>query len=417
MKNEKLAEQLRLAAEIIETGHPFEFSEDHFHWFKTNNEPIHHIKRDDEIRLTLATPGDGRPLHNPDNLTAEQVGAGWRLIIAGEETINPMQVWRAGILEWEPIWDGYMGQPAAINHGQLVTIRIPLSTPWPKAPKPEPYAELKAAHKAGKVIQYRSKPEFKGLPIDWEDMTLPPSFCMDGYDFRIKPEPAFTLPPPPPGMRWHREDGWKEGDLPQGWRPLVLGERVSLDDEWKNWDNQTWQKRTQIFGEESDGANNRIHAQHRTKRPLTFTHEGKEWTWFRAGDPCPVDPQRSVFVLFLNGQSLDVSQAAEDWSWGNYSAEDTIIGWRYAEPVMVELGPDDVLPGSVISAAKGVWFSINWVGIYSLCYWEPVKLTGESYRIISFQKLQYEHWQINRSLPKTGKWDESAWEKCEKESV
>ncbi len=28
--------------------------------------------------------------------------------------------------------------------------------------------------------------------------------------------PPFQLPPPPPGMRWHREDGWKAEDVPPG---------------------------------------------------------------------------------------------------------------------------------------------------------------------------------------------------------
>ena len=59
-----------------------------------------------------------------------------------------------------------------------------------KAPSPteDPYRELRAAHAAGKTIQYRCNSKFKGLPLEWEDMTLPPSACMEGYDFRVKPD-------------------------------------------------------------------------------------------------------------------------------------------------------------------------------------------------------------------------------------
>ena len=45
----------------------------------------------------------------------------------------------------------------------------------------DPYAELKEAHKAGKVIQYKSS---SGV---WSDVT--PSWCVEPARYRIKPEP------------------------------------------------------------------------------------------------------------------------------------------------------------------------------------------------------------------------------------
>ena len=47
----------------------------------------------------------------------------------------------------------------------------------------DPYAELKAAHAAGKVIQYKSS---SGV---WSDVT--PSWCVEPARYRIKPEPKY----------------------------------------------------------------------------------------------------------------------------------------------------------------------------------------------------------------------------------
>ena len=102
----------------------------------------------------LATPPDNRPLHNPDNLTAEQVGVGYRLALRGEPTnlqIEQQEYWRGGAWLW-------LKSGKVFTHifdeaqNTRCTYRLPLSVPWPSAPV-DPYAELKAAHAAGKVIQ------------------------------------------------------------------------------------------------------------------------------------------------------------------------------------------------------------------------------------------------------------------------
>ena len=43
--------------------------------------------------------------------------------------------------------------------------------------------------------------------------------------------PEWRLPDPPPGKEWHRTD-WTEDMLPEGYRPLLLGEEVKIGDEW-----------------------------------------------------------------------------------------------------------------------------------------------------------------------------------------
>lgn len=78
---------------------------------------------------------DAACLHNPDNLTPEQVGEGWRLLLPEEidgrhrgatatlwlRAINPPQWGRAELIE--------------VN-AKSCTYRVPASTPWPEAPKP-----------------------------------------------------------------------------------------------------------------------------------------------------------------------------------------------------------------------------------------------------------------------------------------
>lgn len=138
-----------------------------------------------------------------------------------------------------------------------------------------------------------------------------------------QPKP-FTLPTPPPGMRWHREDGWTEGDLPPGMRPLVEGEEVSLGDETEAY-SSGWQQCRASIGRVA-GVSKLIY---RTRRPLLFTHSGHEWTWHRAGGSCPCDGEKMVYVLFHDGEIRGM-HTAKFLGWGD-NAQWKIIGWRYAD--------------------------------------------------------------------------------------
>lgn len=204
MKNEQLAAQLRLASSILETGHPWEFrraGDDEVEWRRAATGSIGEIldmfTDGYEIRLALATPGDGRKLHNPDNLTAEQVGAGWRLLLEQEFQDklhhSVVEFWNEESKKWKnrpyPQFD-YTGCSKQ-------TYRLPLSTPWPEA-KVDAYAELKAAHKAGKVIQRR----YDADSTRWWDINEPSltwKWPVDTYrikpDVKIIPLEAKDVPP------------------------------------------------------------------------------------------------------------------------------------------------------------------------------------------------------------------------------
>ncbi len=90
----------------------------------------------------------------------------------------------------------------------------------PVEPVPtDPYASLKAAHAAGKVIQF-----WKSVDEQWRDLEIRPSWNLPVGNYRIKP---WQLPAPPEGQQWHGS-GWTEKLLEGGWRPLLLGETIIM---------------------------------------------------------------------------------------------------------------------------------------------------------------------------------------------
>jgi hypothetical protein len=139
MNKTETAQQLRLAAGILETEHPFEVCRSrHKEWFTPD--PMvatEWMPPEYEVRPVLATPPDGKPLHNPDNLSAEQVGLGYRLLTEQEIAThqNPVTEFLGGGGEWLTI--AY----AEPKHYDNSSYRLPLSVPWPKAEKSDTYAE------------------------------------------------------------------------------------------------------------------------------------------------------------------------------------------------------------------------------------------------------------------------------------
>ena len=136
MNKKQQAQQLRLAADILETGHPWErHSNGARKWIKSELPVAMAVSHGDQIRPILATPPDNRPLHNPDNLTAEQVGLGYRLCLLADTCDQPFDYW----LQSSKSWEKGVARSGTFNHdaSPLFTYRLPLSTPWPE-PKPEP---------------------------------------------------------------------------------------------------------------------------------------------------------------------------------------------------------------------------------------------------------------------------------------
>jgi hypothetical protein len=76
----------------------------------------------------------------------------------------------------------------------------------------------------------------------------------------------------------------------------------------------------------------------------------------------------------------------------------------------VPLGPEDCPPGSVIFA-KGTDIQAMVVRVCDSGMW-IYGITGHAYEVC-FQEAFYD-WQINTSIPDTGRWDANAWRDCSK---
>jgi hypothetical protein len=99
-----------------------------------------------------------------------------------------------------------------------------------------------------------------------------------------------------PGEQWHRTD-FTHDMLPEGWRPLMLGEVAKITD----------CEICQLVGTHFASAKWSFTASQdthlvRTRRPLpppppTFEYDGKVWNSHIPGDPCPVGREAHVMVL------------------------------------------------------------------------------------------------------------------------
>jgi len=267
--------------------------------------------------------------------------------------------------------------------------------------KPDPYADLKVAYAAGKVIQACAY----GVWYD-EDFTR----CkMEGFSrnaLRIKPAaPPFQLPPPPPGMQWHREDGWKDGMLEKGKRPLVKGETYQKGDLYGTASN--WEVVDGLAGDSVDNWPNDDFS--KTTRPLVFEHGGKSWTYHRPGDPRPCEDRR-IYILCKDGIDRENHVSPNDCRWSEENTAD-IIGWRYAAPLTreVELGPEDVPP---CSAVKGPSDGDNEYALVSGVGKRGIILSDG--RVIAFSHMR-SGWLINRPRHRDADGNPTLWEKCSKE--
>lgn len=97
--------------------------------------------------------------------------------------------------------------------------------------------------------------------LEWEDSQhgASPRLIMSwGHEIRLKP---WTLQPPPEGREWFLGEEFTADDLPDGYRPLLVGEDAQdCDEVWKHGKGPWVKGRPLKLGE--------WHAKHRTKRPL-----------------------------------------------------------------------------------------------------------------------------------------------------
>lgn len=90
-----------------------------------------------------------------------------------------------------------------------------------------------------------------------------------GLRIRVKP---WALPPPPDGREWHRSAEFTEADLPEGYRPMLVGETAIDGDEFLPYREDApvgWL--TRVTGGNVNcniWLDSEAISKHRTKRPL-----------------------------------------------------------------------------------------------------------------------------------------------------
>lgn len=125
--------------------------------------------------------------------------------------------------------------------------------------------------KVGEVIQHGDWTATKGNPPGegFLKTVCAGLFVESGdanYFYREVPQPApeWRLPDPPPGQQWHRDD-WTQDMLPEGYRPLLLGEDMQIGDE--RYFNGKWETKTTNCGWVFENADE-YHVPGRTSRPM-----------------------------------------------------------------------------------------------------------------------------------------------------
>lgn len=218
-----------------------------------------------------------------------------------------------------------------------------------------------------------------------------------GAPIRIK-QPAWKLPDPPAGRKWHRED-WTQEMLPDGWRPLLYGEA-----------REVWDKTGNVIC-------NR-HPAHENKADGNWTHTSTTRPLPKPVIPVP-EGWRELTDSEKDGRWVKEAKFldGDDWGWfgasyaGCYAAKESRIIVPVAKPKKrVPLEPEDVVPGSVVRHPE--WKPHSWRSPYKVneygMHWYSDGTNGESvpYRTHPWPLLMEQGWLIKR--PTDTEW-QPAW--------
>ena len=255
--------------------------------------------------------------------------------------------------------------------------------------------QIEESKQAGNPIEW----DFKTPNGDWTSAHTTygtPIYAIhSGCEIRLKPWTlgrsinGHTLPD---GAAWHRQD-WTREMLPAGYRPLILGESIINGDEMAdssyrpNWSAQVIPEGGIIY----EGW--MIRYLYRTTRPI----------------PLP-DKWAKEKAAFAEGKVIQSRWTKSDsLYWSDNLGPVWLDEHEYRikpEPVMVELGPEDVPIGSAVKSkdwADSVWAMVNWVGATGINI-----ATKDGWK--NYSDLRQDGWLIHRpSKP-------GIWEKCEKPS-
>jgi len=182
----------------------------------------------------------------------------------------------------------------------------------------DPYANLKAAHTAGKVIQRKHTFEHE----QWVNLTQEAfeKLLQKGYRVELLRVKPWTLPrhlpsfrPLEPGEEWHRND-FTEAMLPDGWRPLLMGEPWIIGDQIK--EGHRWRTAGDSESDLLNIATSAKTSNCRTRRPLPPTKQ---------------ELDRKEFEEWAKGESFSIKRHIDSPpEYANYDTRSAWVGWQAA---------------------------------------------------------------------------------------
>lgn len=237
--------------------------------------------------------------------------------------------------------------------------------------------------RAGKAWQFTAGT----LWIDADGDTCPLGCARLHHKIRLKP---WTLPPPPEGKQWHRGAEFTEADLPEGYRPMLVGETAIDGDEFLPYKEGTpvfWLTRTTGINVNCNiWLDSEAISKHRTKRPLP-------------------DPYAEPRAAHKAGKVIQIWDGAE-WETLPSPNFNSPIGKYRIKPNPVPLCKDDIPTGSGLRNLK-FYPDMAWVGISRVGVNGVATANGVFY---SYETLAAEGsaWEIQRPG--------QSWQPCSKEA-
>lgn len=180
--------------------------------------------------LAFPPKPEGMEWHNPVNLTAEQVGDGWRLLVSAEICEDPPAYKKCDC--WLPSNEWSNSSPYHGNSSSC-TYRVPISTPFPDGSFIKDGKLVKPwtpKFKVGdRVISKMSSEQWEIGIVDLTSkkygMTCDSTACWTDEELELAPEPSKPVPleaaDVPPGSVFRCEH-WEAGAY---WTPTVVNVR------------------------------------------------------------------------------------------------------------------------------------------------------------------------------------------------
>lgn len=252
--------------------------------------------------------------HNPDNLTAEQGGEGYRLLLESEVHCDRSQP--TPELKWKKEREAFARGEAV--EAQLASdwapdTWIPLDANYEgdwdtlfavRIKSDVSQRELNEAHAAGKLIQWK----FKDSETWWNKTKDFDEYQAD-YDYRVKSEKPWTLDNTSvngfilaEGQEWRKtREPWKWDELPPTFRPFTTLDVITAGDQFQFHGKTEWL--TIAEGDSDVGEKPKTSHKFRTRRPLSTPEI--PWTEWHGGE-CPLNDEEveEWELKFRDGDTL-----------------------------------------------------------------------------------------------------------------